>query len=41
MEDLGSGEDSWRDLLGDSSGLSECVPKVSSGVTDVTDVPDG
>ena len=41
VEDSDSGGDSGRDLLGDSSGLSECVPEVSSGVPGVTDVPDG
>ena len=30
---------SWRDLLGDSCGLSDCVSEVSSGVPVVTDVP--
>ena len=29
-----------RDLLGDSCGLSECVPEVSSGVLVVSDVLD-
>ena len=29
---------SWGDLLGDSCGLSDCAPEVSSGVPVVTDV---
>ena len=29
---------SWSDLLGDSCGLSDCVPEVSSDVPAVTDV---
>ena len=30
----------WEDLLGDSCGLSECVPEVWSGVSVVSDVLD-
>ena len=40
VHDSDSCGDSWGDLLGDSCGLSECVPAVSSGVLVVTDVPD-
>ena len=38
VEDSDSCGNSWGDLLGDSCGLSECVPEVLSGVLDVTDV---
>ena len=37
MEDSDSCGDSWRDLLDDFCGLSECVPEVSSGVPVVTE----
>ena len=40
VHDSDSCGDSSGDLLGDSCGLSECVPAVSSGVPVVTDVPD-
>ena len=40
VHDSDSCGDSWGDLLGDSCGLSECVPAVSSGVPVVIDVPD-
>ena len=39
VDDSGSCGDSWGDLLGDSCGLPECVPAVSSGVPVVTVVP--
>ena len=37
-EDSDSCGNSWSDFLGDSSGLSDCVFDVSSGVLVVTDV---
>ena len=38
VDDSGSFGDSWSDLYGDSSGFSECVPVVLSGVLVVTRV---